>query len=220
MQVENGSINILIVDDDQPIAEIFLELLDTEGRTVDACFDGEEAIERIHAKKDVPYDLILVDLMMPKVGGLEVLRYAKKANSDVIVIIITGYASLETAITAIREGAYDYLQKPCKLDQIRIVVDNAIDKIRLNRENRELILKLHVAEQKLLQLQMTQSKTEKPAGAGYLASNMPNLHDLYSQDKTSAGFLDKLQALSSLKENGTLTEMEFKAFKQQLLKSG
>lgn len=220
MQTGNGPINILIVDDDQPIAEIFHELLDTDGRTVDSCYDGEAAIARIGAKKDVLYDLILVDLMMPKIGGLEVLRFAKKANPDVIVIIITGYASLETAVTAIREGAYDYLQKPCKLDQIRIVVDNAIDKIRLNRENRELILKLHVAEEKLKQFELKQPVAEKSSGSGYLASNMPNLHDLYSQDKTSANFLERLQVLSSLKENGTLTEMEFKAFKQQLLKNG
>lgn len=220
MDFANGPINILIVDDDQPIAEVFHELLETDGRDVESCYDGEEAIERIRARENVPFDLILVDLMMPKVGGLEVLRFAKKANPDVIVIIITGYASLETAIAAIREGAYDYLQKPCKLDQIRIVVDNAIDKIRLNRENRELALKLHLAQEQLKQLQSQQPKAEKPAGSGFMASNMPNLHDLYSQEKTSVSFLDKLQTLSSLKENGSLTEIEFKAFKQQLLKNG
>ena len=90
MQEENGrKIRVLIVDDDKPIAELLREILSTNDRRVDVCNDGVVAIENI--QKTV-YDLIIVDLVMPRVGGLDVLKYAKTANPDVIVIILTGYA--------------------------------------------------------------------------------------------------------------------------------
>ena len=142
-------IKILIVDDDKIIADILKDLITGKERSVDVCHDGLAAIERIQKNF---YDLIIVDLVMPRVGGLDVLKYARKINPDVIVIIITGYASLETAIMAIKEGAYDYIRKPCKLDEIKIVVENAIDKISLNRENRELLKKLQDAYHELMVL--------------------------------------------------------------------
>jgi len=208
-------INILIVDDDKYIAEILTEIVSDKERAVDVCYDGLNAVENIQNNL---YDLIIVDLVMPKVGGLDVLKYAKRANPDVLVIIITGYASLETAVTAVQEGAYDYIRKPCKLDAIRILVENAIDKITLNRENRGLLKKLQDAYHELMVLKETQDSNEKLAKINFFSSNMPSLHYLYNNCSPSGNFVDKLQALSSLKESGTLTESEFKAFKSHLLK--
>ena len=111
----NERIRILVVDDDHEIADILKDLVCSQGRIVHACYDGLTAIRNI---QEDPYDLVIVDLMMPRVGGIEVLRYARQAKSDVVVMIITGYASLETAITAIQEGAYDYIRKPCKLEEL------------------------------------------------------------------------------------------------------
>jgi len=93
------------------------EKISSEDKVVNVCYDGESAVEdiKIHV-----YDLIITDLAMPGLGGIDVLRYAKKINPDVIVIIVTGYASLESAITAIKEGAYDYIRKPCKVEEIKI----------------------------------------------------------------------------------------------------
>jgi YesN/AraC family two-component response regulator len=179
------------------------------------CYDGVAAIERIQQNT---YHLIVADLIMPKVGGLDVLKYAKKINPDVIVIIITGYASLETAIEAVKEGAYDYIRKPCKLEEIKIVVENAIDKIRLNRENRELLRKLQDAYHELMALKKGKGKSEKMASINFFSSNLPSLHYLYNPDSPPDNYIDKLQALSSLKENGLLTESEFKEFKKHLLK--
>ncbi|MBW2138894.1 MAG: response regulator, partial [Deltaproteobacteria bacterium] len=105
-------IEILIVDDDRPIADLLKDALSGAERRVDVCYEGLSAIEKIQEKN---YDLIIVDLVMPRVDGLELLRYAKGIKPDVIVIIITGHASLETAISAIREGAYNYIRKPFKL---------------------------------------------------------------------------------------------------------
>jgi DNA-binding response OmpR family regulator len=209
-----AQIKILIVDDDKTIADILKDLISDTGRSVDVYYDGLAAVESIQNNF---YDLIIVDLVMPRVGGLDILKYAKKINPDVIVIIITGYASLETAIMAIKEGAYDYIRKPCKLEEIKIAVENAIDRIKLNRENRELLKKLQDAYHELMVLKKDKDKDEKIEGIKFFSSNLPNLHYLYHNNSPSNSHIEKLQALSSLKEKGMLTEGEFKAFKDHLL---
>jgi YesN/AraC family two-component response regulator len=209
-------IKILIVDDDRVVADILKDLLSDKERLIDVCYDGLTAIESIQKNT---YDLIIVDLFMPRVGGLDVLKYAKKVNPDVIVIIITGYASLETAITAVKEGAYDYIRKPCKLDEIKIVVTNAIDKIKLKRENKELIRKLQDAYHELMVLRKEKGKDDKIGSINFYSSNMPSLHYLYNPDSPPNNTFDKLQALSSLKNSGLLTEGEFNSFKRLLLKT-
>jgi len=208
-------INTLIVDDDKIIADILRDLLSDKDRLVDVCYDGFSAIESM--QKNL-YDLILLDLVMPGMGGLDLLKFAKKINPDVIVIIITGYASLETAITAIREGAYDYIRKPCKLEEISIVVENAIDRIRLNRENRELLKKLQDAYNELMVFKKEKVRDGKIASINFFSSNMPSLHYLFNNNNSPPdNYVDKLQALSLLKENGMLTEIEFREFKRHLV---
>jgi YesN/AraC family two-component response regulator len=146
------------------------------------------------------------------------LKYAKVANPDVLVIIITGYASLETAIMAVREGAYDYIRKPCKLEEIKIVVDNAIDKIKLFRENKELLKEIKDAYHELMLLKNEKKADKKISSINFFSSNMPSLHYLYNNNSAPNNTIDKLQALSSLKERGGLTESEYKTFKHNLLK--
>ena len=114
---EHQSIRSVIVDDDKTIGEILKELVSREHTSVDVFSDGFEAIEFV---KRQPVDIVITDLMMPGIGGLEVLRQAKITNPHVVVIIITGHASLETAIEAVREGAYDYIKKPFKLEEMGI----------------------------------------------------------------------------------------------------
>ena len=212
---KNRGIRILIIDDDKDIADILKDFISIKERSVDICYDGLAGIEKILSNF---YDLIIVDLVMPRVGGLDVLKYARKANPNVLVIIITGYASVETAILAIKEGAYDYLRKPFKLEEIRIVVDNAIDKIKLCRENKALLKKLQDAYNELMILKKTPPEDKKITSINFYSSSMPSLHHLYGGNTTPANnTIDKLQALSSLKERGTITEKEFKAFKTQLL---
>jgi YesN/AraC family two-component response regulator len=216
-------IKILIIDDEKSVADILRDLLSDNERLIDACYDGLAGIERIQKNF---YDLIIVDLVMPKVGGLEVLKYAKQTNPDVLVIIITGHASLETAVTAIKEGAYDYIRKPCKLEEIRIVVENAIDKIKLYRENRKLIKKLQDAYNELMVYKQERNDNKKNerdddkknASINFFSSNTPSLHYLYDNSSFPNNYIEKLQALSSLKDKGNLTEDEFKAFKHHLFK--
>jgi len=206
---------ILIVDDDKVVADILRDLLSENGeRAVDVCYDGLSAIETI--QKNL-YDLLIVDLVMPRVGGLDLLKYAKKVNPDTIVVIITGYASLETAIMAIKEGAYDYIRKPCNLEEIRIVVNNAIERIALHRENKDLVKKLQDAYHELMVLKEKKLEDAEAGNINLFSPNVPSLHYLYNPDYPPDNYVEKLQALSSLKENGVLTDSEFRAFKKHLV---
>ena len=214
-KVTNQQINILIVDDEKAVADILKDCISDNERSITVCYDGLEGIQHI---QNHFYDLIIVDLVMPKVGGLDVLKYAKIANPDVLVIIITGYASLETAILAVKEGAYDYIRKPCKLEEIKIAVDNAIDKIKLFRENRGLLKEINDAYHELMVLKKEKKTDKKISSINFFSSNMPSLHYLYNNNSSPNNTVDKLQALSLLRESGSLTESEFKTFKNNLLK--
>ena len=216
MQTRKGlNIKILIVDDDKVVADVLRDFISENGEsTVDVCYDGLSAIETI--QKNL-YDLLIVDLIMPRLGGLDLLKYAKMVNPDIIVVIITGYASLETAIMAIKEGAYDYIRKPCKLEEIRIVVKNAIERITLHRENKDLVKKLQDAYHELMVLKEKKLEDAEAGNINLFSPNVPSLHYLYNPDYPPDNYVEKLQALSSLKENGLLTDSEFKAFKRHLV---
>ena len=214
VEEKRSQIKVLIVDDDKAIADVLEGLVTGKDRTVHVCYDGVSALERIEKNH---YDLILSDLIMPKVGGLDILKYAKKVNPEIIVIILTGYASLETAITAIREGAYDYISKPCKLKEIEIVVENAVEKIKLNRENRALWKKLRDAYHELMLLKKEKGEEKKISSINFFSSNIPNLHTYYKGNASSDSYIDKLETLSSLKEKGTLTDDEFEVLKEHLI---
>jgi DNA-binding NtrC family response regulator len=209
-------IRVLVVDDDHEVADILKDLVSSQDRVVHACYDGLTAIRNI---QEDPYDLIIVDLMMPKVGGIEVLRYARQAKSDVVVMIITGYASLETAITAIQEGAYDYIRKPCKLEEFRIAVDNAVEKIRLNREKRELLEKLQRAYREMESLRREKQQEGKIASVNFFSSNMAGLHYLYDDRTLQDKMLEQLRELASMKEKGLLKDSEFEALKDHFFKT-
>lgn len=156
---------------------------------------------------------------MPRVDGLELLKYAKKVKPDVIVIIMTGHASLETAITAIKEGAYNYIRKPFKLEEMQIAVKNAIERIRLNRENLGLIRRLNDAYHELMDLKRQKRQKDRIASINFFSSNMPSLHYFCENNSARHNFVGKLKALSCLREKALLTDSEFTAFKDHLLRT-
>jgi len=140
-------LTILIVDDDKMLCEMLEDAFTREEKLkITLAYNGLDAINRIKEEK---FDLILTDLMMPGANGIEVLNIAKEVDENVHVIIITGFASLETAMEAIKKGAYDYITKPFKLAEIKIAVQNACEKIRLLRQNEALINNLKQAYQEL-----------------------------------------------------------------------
>ncbi len=127
---EKGIIHV--IDDEPIIHEVLSQLLTSEGYEVELSASGEEALEK-HSSQ--AYDLILLDLLMPGLDGIEVLKGIKKIDPQAIVIIITAYASVESAIAAMKMGAFDYIQKPFKHDELLLTIKRALDHKNLQEEN-------------------------------------------------------------------------------------
>ena len=131
---------ILIVDDERSLCEFLDIFLSKEGYNVTTCPGGAEAIA---LTTDTEFDLVLTDLMMPNVGGIEVLAAVKERFPETQVLVMTAYATADTAIAAMKQGAYDYVQKPFKVDEIRLLIEKALHQRRLLIENRALRAEVH-----------------------------------------------------------------------------
>ena len=123
---------ILVVDDELSMRQFLEILLRKEGYDVHTADGGEAAMSLLDS---VIFDLVVTDVKMPKIDGIKVLEHSKKLNPDAIVIMITAYASMESAIAAMNIGAYDYITKPFQVDEIRHIIRNALEKKRLVSEN-------------------------------------------------------------------------------------
>lgn len=130
---EQGTIHI--IDDEPIIHEVLGDLLTSEGYTVVHSPNGEEALEK-HSSRS--FELILLDLLMPGMDGIEVLKRLKKIDPHAVIIIITAYASVESAISAMKMGAFDYVQKPFKHNELLLTVERAIEHKKLQEENLRL----------------------------------------------------------------------------------
>lgn len=135
----------LIVDDEADVRELLGEHLRHRGLKVSAAADGRAAVAAIH-REPARYRLILTDLQLPGIDGLGVLQAARAANPSAAVVIVTGYASLDSAIQAVRLGAYDYLTKPFSLGQIDVLLQRLHDRLTLEEENRRLRRQLEERE--------------------------------------------------------------------------
>lgn len=130
-----GNETILVVDDSPAVLNGIAEILQSNGYTVDTAPDGAIAIDKINDKF---YDIILTDLAMPKKDGMELLKYITENSPESMCIIITGYGTIKNAVEAIRLGAFDYLTKPVKSEEIQVVIERALNYRDLKRENTTL----------------------------------------------------------------------------------
>jgi two-component system response regulator PilR (NtrC family) len=119
-----GSYHVLVADDDADVRDLFAEFLRERGYIVSSVQDGRAAVAELERSNGV-YGVVFTDLSMPGADGFKVLRAARAANPSAYIVIVTGYASIDTAIQAVREGANDYLAKPCSLGQIEIALQRA-----------------------------------------------------------------------------------------------
>lgn len=140
--------NILIIDDEKAIRKTLSEILSYEGYKIDEAGDGEDGFRKF---KEKDYDVILCDIKMPRMDGIEFLEKAKESNPDIPIIMISGHGTIETAVEAVKKGAYDYISKPPDLNRLLITIRNAMDKTSL------------VAETKVLKRRM--SKVQEMIGA-------------------------------------------------------
>lgn len=224
-------IRIWIAEDEDELLEILGSSLSSQSRTVRLFRNGRETLE---ALKKETFDILLTDLMMPEVDGIQLLHEVKRLHPDCIVILMTGYASLDSAIQAIRGGAYDYIRKPFKLDELEILIQNACEKISLIRENRELLRMLKETKEDLARLRETWDEhlnqvisicwmmfgeKRNPEMELILKQGASLPLDFTSgKQRTEEKALEALQQLADLRKERSITEAEFSTFKRILLR--
>lgn len=145
---EQGS--ILVVEDDEFVCNSLKWLLTDEGYDVDVATHGKQALEMVET---TVYDLVITDLMMPEVDGLEVLKKVKAMGRETSVIVLTGYGTIEAAVRAMEEGAFDFLTKPCDDLEMKFKILNALEMKRLKTRIRQLEEKQQQDVKKLSLLQ-------------------------------------------------------------------
>jgi two-component system, NtrC family, nitrogen regulation response regulator NtrX len=127
--------DILIIDDERSIRKTLSEILSFEGYKIEEAADGEEGLKKF---KEKTFDVVLCDIKMPKIDGIEFLQKAGEANPDVPIIMISGHGNIETAVEAVKMGAFDYISKPPDLNRLLITIRNATDKGSLVTETKVL----------------------------------------------------------------------------------
>jgi DNA-binding NtrC family response regulator len=157
--------SVLVIDDEEIMRDILGTLLEREGYSVRLASSGQEGID---LAKSLPFDAVIVDVMMPGIDGLQVLDELKKHDEELPVLMITAYASMESAISAMKKGAFDYITKPFKNDEVLVVLQNAIERRQLVAENVTL-------------RQNLQARYHKFAGIIGKSSRMKQVFDLIIQ---------------------------------------
>ncbi len=191
------SARILIADDDAVSCQLFSEVLEKEGHHVARAQSGEQALEQLGK---IDYDLLIVDVRMPGMSGLDVTRSVRKEHPGVPVVVMTAFGSIETAIEAIREGAYDYISKPMNLEEIKKIVSKALG-LRTQWDQREEPI----------------GKTEDGEEAGAVIGRSTAMVEVY---KTVARAAPTKSTVLILGESGTGKELIARAIHQHSQRVG
>ncbi len=188
--MEKSKFKILVADDAEMVREVIVKFLSEEGYSVVAASDGLAAI-RLLRLEDIK--LVITDFRMPGADGMEVLRSAMKINPKIAVVIVTAYGTLDTALEVMREGAYDYILKPFKMQELLIVVRNAYNRAILISENEEL--------------------------SNHLRETYRNLEIIRTlgSTKNTAITVDCLERIERLKELNIIDAAEAKILKERLI---
>lgn len=217
----------MIADDDDLCRGLIKESIDSEDVEIYSASNGLEALSFIQSHN---IDVLITDLNMPQLDGLSLINLARQVNPNIVSIIITGFGSLETAIQAIQQGAYDYVQKPFSVERIAVVARNAVEKTRTLKEKGRLLRELETAYQKLKLLETRSPTVEEREGAaeaiqaqdhdGYYVVSKSAL-PLFCYDSSiasSSRILSHLERLNELKRDGAVSDQEFDTLKQYIIK--
>ncbi|MDX1762797.1 MAG: response regulator [bacterium] len=225
-------IGLLIVDDEKTSRYVLEQLLSSDGRKVRTARDGLEAKALL---QEEPADLVLTDLNMPGMDGMALLRHVRTRFPRTLVIMVTGFASLDSTLTAVEEGAYDYITKPFKLAEMELVVRNACDKILVLREKERLMSHIGRMEQERqalaeevarleTRIKAMEEKEERlllenfqlPTTLSYKA-----LPVRYNQDRSRKKHREILIArLHDLMVRGEISEQEYRLYVERLRRDG
>jgi len=173
--MQQDSTRILVVDDEKKMCESLQTLLSKVGYEVTTVEKSEEALKKI--KKD-HFDLVITDIKMPRVDGLDILKAARRKDEDALVILMTGYASLESAISAINQGAYDYLMKPIEFPELKLTIQRALEKRRAGKDRIKLLNEL---KKKNLELKKKVAELDALYKAGMSLSTTEDLKVLLNK---------------------------------------
>ncbi len=132
MSAESNKYRILIVDDEESMRDFLSIMLHREGYQVDTSIDGLQAVTHL---RDHSYDLVISDIKMPRMNGLALLAHIKERTPETVVLMVTAFSSTDEAVEAMKQGAYDYITKPFKNEEIRLIVKNALERRELRQEN-------------------------------------------------------------------------------------
>jgi len=197
---DKPDIKILLIEDEEDVLESYVDMFSFLGYSVDTAHDGKDGLEKAQR---TPFDIVITDLNMPVMNGLEVLRRLKKRNSETEVIVITGFATIENAIDAMKQGAFDYITKPISIEHVKIVLSKCIQQINARRENKELrdsnteLRKLNELKDKFITITNHELRTPLAVIKGYF--------DLLSMDLEEIGN-DETKEFMQIIET-TLSEM-------------
>ena len=131
MAIDKQDVKILVVDDDKELADGLVESLSQLGYQAAAAYGGREALTRF---EQGAFQLVITDLKMPEMDGMELLEAVKARDKQAVVMVITGYGTIESAVKAIRNGAYDFITKPIKMEELGVIIDRALERHALSKQ--------------------------------------------------------------------------------------
>lgn len=228
-----NEVKILLVDDDDDMRLALSDYISLMGVKVKTARDVPGALRAIQSE-EAPFKIVLTDLKLPGGTGMDVVKAAHGRAPDSLVTIVTGYASLETAIEAIRSGAYDYITKPFSLDEIGVQLRNMIERLSLAQENARLSLRLQELYQQLdtYQAERVEMLKIQERILGSLREATGKLDQLLQGNDLSkkaqgpdqspdkgviAGLFQKLERLDRMKKSSSISLMELEQQKQNLI---
>lgn len=157
-KIIQNTADILIIDDEIYLGETLKDLLEDEGYKVALATNGEKGLKFL---KENPCSVAIIDIVLPDTSGLNILKIIKEKGIDCLPIMLTAYATLETSIKALNEGAYAYIIKPYKVEEVKTTIRNAIEKQRLYRENKALVMNLQKINKRLIQANIRLTELDK-----------------------------------------------------------
>jgi response regulator RpfG family c-di-GMP phosphodiesterase len=204
-QVHEESPRVLVVDDEKVIREILSDFLTMEGYVVRTVEDGDAALRELERRS---YNLVISDLKMPGMGGIELLEKIADLKFNVLTVIMTGFGTVETAIEAMKKGAYDYILKPFKIEEVVHVVERGLDRQRLHAEN--IRLKEAVSLYKISEAIAESLSLERVLDVildGVLIEAQADVATLMLKDPRTGLFVERSRKLSAQADNGFTGEL-------------
>ena len=214
-QAQDHDIRVLVVDDERPIRFLMEKELPRAGCLVTSAENGEDALERVRTQE---FDVVLMDLKMPGIGGLEALRRIRESGASAEVVVLTGHPDVTTAIEAMKLGAYDYLTKPFKLAEVEIVLRRAAERRRLTQENTALRRMVAQRGQPPLVLGESRAMAAVLATVGRIAASDANVL-IEGESGTGKGLMAQSVHQQSRRSQGPFLAINCSGFQDQLLES-